>query len=146
MGSTNLVTEINMKRDLILDGGLTITKTNGLQTALDATAKLASFNSFTSNHSITGDLFVSGGAISNTATVLSTTPTLDGQLTSKLYVDTQVALTPKLASVNTFIANQNITGALLVSGVINRTGSSWSLGGTNNGSNILQSILKKTVI
>ena len=96
VGSTNLVTEINTKQDLILDGGLTITKTNGLQTALDATAKLASFNSFTANQSITGDLFVSGGAISNTATVLSTTPTLDGQLTSKLYVDSQVDLKQNL--------------------------------------------------
>ena len=96
MGSTSLVTEINTKQDLILDGGLTITKTNGLQTALDATAKLASFNSFTANQSITGDLFVSGGAISNTATVLSTTPTLDGQLTSKLYADSQVDLKQNL--------------------------------------------------
>jgi hypothetical protein len=111
-----------------------------VDTEINSTAKLASFNNFTANQTITGDLFVSGGAISNTATVLSTTPTLDGQLTSKLYVDTQVALTPKLASVNTFTANQSITGDLTVSGVINQTGWSWSLGGTNNGSNILQSI------
>ena len=60
VGSTNLITEINMKQDIITDGSLTIARTNGLLTALDLTAKLASVNTFTANQSITGDLSVSG--------------------------------------------------------------------------------------
>jgi hypothetical protein len=113
-----LITEINTKQETITDESLSIARTNGLQTALNATAKLASFNNFTANQTITGDLLVIGGAIANTATVLSTTPTLDGQLTSKLYVDTQDALTAKPGSANTFTANQSITGDLSVSGLI----------------------------
>ena len=42
-------------------------------------------------------------------------------MTSKLYVDTQVALTAKLASVNTFTANQAITGDLSVVGVLTQS-------------------------
>jgi len=87
VGSTNLITEINTKQDIITDESLSIARTNGLQTALNATAKLASFNNFTANQTITGDLLVTVGAIANTATVVSTTPTIDGHLTSKLYVD-----------------------------------------------------------
>jgi hypothetical protein len=60
VGSTNLITEINMKQDIITDGSLTIARTNGLLTALDLTAKLATANTFTANQSITGDLSVSG--------------------------------------------------------------------------------------
>ena len=54
-------------------------------------------------------------------------------MTSKLYVDTQVALTAKLASANTFTGLQTIVGDLSVDGVINQTGASWSLGGFSNG-------------
>jgi hypothetical protein len=121
VGSTNVTTEINTKQDIITDGSLTIARTNGLLTALGLTAKLASFNNFTANQTIPGDLLVTGGAIANTATVLSTTPTLDGQLTSKFYVDTQDALTAKLAEENTFTANQSITGDLSVSGLITQS-------------------------
>jgi len=42
VGDVNTITEINTKQDLILDGDLTIAKTDGLLTALDSTAKLAS--------------------------------------------------------------------------------------------------------
>ena len=52
VGSTNLITEINTKQDIITDGSLTIAKTNGLLTALDLTAKLASVNTFTANQVI----------------------------------------------------------------------------------------------
>jgi hypothetical protein len=47
VGSTNLITVINMKQDLIQDGDLTIAKMDGLLTALDLTAKLALANTFT---------------------------------------------------------------------------------------------------
>jgi CII-binding regulator of phage lambda lysogenization HflD len=39
--------DLDLKQDLIQDGDLTIAKTDGLLTALDSTAKLASFNTFT---------------------------------------------------------------------------------------------------
>ena len=55
-----MITEINTKQDIITDGSLTIARTDGLQTALDSTAKLATANTFTANQSITGDLSVSG--------------------------------------------------------------------------------------
>jgi len=38
VGDVNIITEINTKQDLILDGDLTIAKTDGLLTALDSTA------------------------------------------------------------------------------------------------------------
>jgi hypothetical protein len=60
VGSTNLITEINTKQDIITDGSLSIARTDGLLTALDSTAKLAVENTFTANQSITGNLSVSG--------------------------------------------------------------------------------------
>ena len=47
VGDVNIITEINTKQDLILDGALTIAKTDGLLTALNSTAKLDSANTFT---------------------------------------------------------------------------------------------------
>ena len=82
--------DLDTKQNFINDGDLSFAKTSGLVSAINSTAKLASFNNFTANQTITGDLLVTGGAIANTATVLSTTPTLDGHLTSKLYVDNEL--------------------------------------------------------
>jgi hypothetical protein len=70
------------KQDQIMDGDLTIAKTDGLQTALDSTAKLASVNTFTANQNILGDLKA------NNVVVQNTTPTSNTHVTSKLYVDT----------------------------------------------------------
>jgi len=85
VGSTNVITEINTKQDIITDGSLSIARTDGLLTALDSTAKLASVNTFTANQVIDADLKA------NNVVVEITTPTLDTQLTSKLYVDTKVS-------------------------------------------------------
>ena len=116
VGSTNLITELNTKQDLILDGSLAISKTNGLQDALNETAKVASANIFTALQTIVGDLKADYVLVKNT------TPTLTTHLTSKLYVDSQVNLTAKLTSANTFTANQTITGNLNVSGIITLAG------------------------
>jgi hypothetical protein len=102
--SINVKDTLNSKQDIINDGDLTFAKTAGLVAAINSTAKLASFNNFTANQTITGDLLVTGGAIANTATVLSTTPTLDGHLTSKLYVDNELN-----KKQNTLLAGTNIT-------------------------------------
>ena len=45
-----------MKQDLIQDGDLSIAKTDGLLTALDSSAKLASANTFSGLQTINGDL------------------------------------------------------------------------------------------
>ena len=68
----------------INDGDLTIAKTNGLQDALDSTAKLDSVNTFTANQNVNGDLKGYNVLVTNT------TPTLSSHVTSKLYVDTAV--------------------------------------------------------
>ena len=68
----------------INDGDLTIAKTNGLQDALDSTAKLDSVNTFTANQNVNGDLKGYNVLVTNT------TPTLTTHVTSKLYVDTAV--------------------------------------------------------
>ena len=80
-------------------------------------------NTFTGLQTIVGDLKADHVLVKITA------PTLNTHLTSKLYVDTQVALTAKLASANTFTGLQTIVGDLSVDGVINQTGASWSLWG-----------------
>jgi hypothetical protein len=49
------------------------------------------------------------------------TPTLDNELTSKFYVDTEINTTAKLASENTFTANQSITGDWSESGLITQS-------------------------
>jgi hypothetical protein len=49
------------------------------------------------------------------------TPTLDNELTLKFYADTEINTTAKLASANTFTANQSITGDLSVSGLITQS-------------------------
>jgi hypothetical protein len=44
------------KQDQIMDDDLSIDKTDGLKSALDSTAKLASANTFTANQTVVGDL------------------------------------------------------------------------------------------
>ena len=79
--------------------GDTISSTGGItQEQLDSIAKLDSVNTFIANQNISGDLKA------NNVVVLNTTPTLDTQLTSKLYVDTAVN-----KKQNTLIAGENIT-------------------------------------
>ena len=65
---------------------------------MDSIAKLDSVNTFIANQNISGDLKA------NNVVVLNTTPTLDTQLTSKLYVDTAVN-----KKHNTLTAGDNIT-------------------------------------
>ena len=54
----------------------------------------------------------------NKISVLNLTPTLPEELTSKSYVDSQVGSSVKLDSVNTFTANQNISGDLKANNVV----------------------------
>jgi len=136
VGSTNVITELTSldtltashtedlatntaniltKQATITDGSLTIARTDGLQAALDSTAKLASANIFTTSQEITGNLKATLVQVS------TTTPALDTHLTSKFYVDKQDDLSAKLASANTFTANQSITGDLSVSGLITQS-------------------------
>jgi sulfur transfer complex TusBCD TusB component (DsrH family) len=74
--------DLDLKQDLIQDGDLTIAKTDGLLTALDSTAKLASLNTFTGLQTVNGDLKADHVLVKITAPILNT------HLTSKLYVDT----------------------------------------------------------
>jgi hypothetical protein len=76
---------LNEKQATITNGSSTIARTNGLQDALDATAKLASANVFTTSQEIVGNLKA------NIVQVAITTPTINTHLTSKLYVDSQIA-------------------------------------------------------
>jgi len=69
VGSTNVITELNTKQDIITDGSLTIARTDGLQSLLDSTAKLATANTFTANQSITGDVDVVGDLTASSAIV-----------------------------------------------------------------------------
>ena len=82
VGDVNIITEINTKRDLILDGDLSVAKTDGLLTALNSSAKLASANTFTGLQTVNGDLKADHLLVKITA------PTLNTHFTSKLYVDT----------------------------------------------------------
>jgi hypothetical protein len=62
-GTTNVATKVeqlesalNGKQATITNASLTVARTNGLKDALDATAKLASANVFTTSQEITGNL------------------------------------------------------------------------------------------
>jgi hypothetical protein len=90
--------------NLTVEGDLVVGDVN-LITALDETAKLASENVFTTSQEIIGNLKA------NIVQVAITTPTINSHLTSKLYVDTQLNLTGKLASANTFTANETMNTA-----------------------------------
>jgi hypothetical protein len=96
---------LNSKQNILIAGnnitiiGDTISSTGGItQEQLDSIAKLDSVNTFIANQNISGDLKA------NNVVVLNTTPTLDTQLTSKLYVDTAVN-----KKQNTLTAGDNIT-------------------------------------
>jgi hypothetical protein len=54
----------------------------------------------------------------NKISVMNLTPTLPEELTSNSYVDSQVGLSVKLNSVNTFTANQVINGDLKANNVV----------------------------
>jgi hypothetical protein len=84
--TNGLQTALNGKQVTITNGSLTIARKSGLQDALDETAKLASANVFTSNQEITGNF-----KKANIVQVAITTPTLNANLTSKLYEDTSIA-------------------------------------------------------
>jgi hypothetical protein len=56
--------------------------------------------------------------VTNKISVINLTPTLPEELTSKSYVDSQVGSSVKLDSVNTFTANQNISGDLKANNVV----------------------------
>jgi len=110
VGSTNVITEINTKQDFILDGDLTIAKTDGLLTALNSTAKLDSANTFTGLQTVNGDLKADHVLVKITA------PTLNTHLTSKLYVDTAISNVnvdttnlSKLDQANTFTETNTFT-------------------------------------
>jgi len=110
VGDVNIITEINTKQDLILDGDLTIAKTDGLLTALDSTAKLASANTFIGLKTVNGDLKADHVLVKITA------PTKNTHLTSKLYVDTAISNVnvdttnlSKLDQANTFTATNSFT-------------------------------------
>ena len=75
-------TDILTKLDVIQDGDLSFAKTDGLQMALNSTAKLAFANTFTGLQTINGDLKA------DNVLVTTTTPTLNTHVTSKSYVDT----------------------------------------------------------
>jgi hypothetical protein len=95
VGSTNVITEINTKQDTITDGSLTIERTNGLQDALNRTAKLVSglsIQSFTGNQQIIGDLESTALMTADEYVVISLTPNLNANLTSKFYVDRELSL------------------------------------------------------
>ena len=110
VGDVNIITEINTKQDLILDGDLTIAKTDGLLTALDSTAKLALANTFTGLQTVNGDLKADHVLVKITA------PTLNTHLTSKLYVDTAL-----IGKQNTLTAG---TGIDITDNVISSTSTS----------------------
>jgi hypothetical protein len=114
VGDVNIITEINTKQDFILDGDLTIAKTDGLLTALDSTAKLASLNTFTRLQTVNGDLKADHVLVKITA------PTLNTHLTSKLYVDTAL-----IGKQNTLTAG---TGIDITNNVISSTSSSSFVG------------------
>ena len=59
-----------------------LTSKSYVDSQVGSSVKLDSFNTFTANQNISGDLKA------NNVVVLNTTPTLNTQLTSKLYVDT----------------------------------------------------------
>jgi hypothetical protein len=82
-GTTNVATKIgqletalNEKQESITNANLTNARTNGLQYALDETAKLASANVFTTSQEIVGNLKA------NIVQVAITTPTINTHLTS----------------------------------------------------------------
>jgi hypothetical protein len=94
----DLQSNINLKQNLIQDGGLSIAKTDGLLTALDSSAKLASANTFTGLQTINGDLKADHVLVKITA------PTLNTHLTSNLYVDTAL-----IGKQNTLTASSDVT-------------------------------------
>jgi hypothetical protein len=90
---------LNGKQATIMEGSLSIDKTSGLQDALNSTAKLVSglnLQSFTGNQRIIGDLEVTSLITASEFVAIELTPTINGSLTTKSYVDTQVALKPNL--------------------------------------------------
>jgi hypothetical protein len=116
-GETLNIKDTLAQKQNILQGGsnITIDANNVLfssgsgsitQEQLDSIAKLDLLNTFTANQVINGDLKV------DKVNAVTTTPTLNTYLTSKLYVDNQVALNEKLASANRFTGLQTIVGDL----------------------------------
>jgi hypothetical protein len=108
-GTTNVATKVeqlesalNGKQATITNASLTVARTNGLKDALDATAKLASANVFTTSQEITGNLKA------NIVQVAIKTPTISSHLTSKLYVDTQRAESSQTLQTQSTIQSQDI--------------------------------------
>ena len=112
IGTTTPDAILDVKGDVLVAGDLTaenlIAGSTNIITALSGKANVGVFNDFTANQKITGDLSVTGGVISNTAIVLSLTPTINSHLTSKLYVDTQIAESSQTLQTQSTSQSQNI--------------------------------------
>ena len=107
----SLQSNIDKKQDKITNNNyLEISDVSGLSQALEnatvnleSTAKLASVNTFTANQVIDADLKA------NNVVVAITTPTLDTQLTSKLYVDTEINKKQDTITTSTDLETNSIT-------------------------------------
>jgi len=109
VGSTNLITEINTKQDLITDGSLTIARTDGLQTALtalqdDSASNTADIDSNTADILTKQDLITT---LTDFETNSITTNNLEVngglRIDTSIYLDTIVIRRLNEADNNTFI-------------------------------------------
>jgi len=112
IGTTTPDAILDVNGDVLVAGDLTpenlIAGSTNKITALSGKANVGVFNNFLATQQITGDLSVTGGTISNTVNASSLTSTINKQLTSKLYVDTQIAESSQTLQTQSISQSQDI--------------------------------------